>query len=98
MSNTLHDRHGEAVSRRAGCQRRQPDLPDWINCSRARQEVRRGIWQHSPPIGAALDVRTQHHVYRIVNREDGRVLITGPPELCPKPVLVPLNPNSEVER
>lgn len=41
-------------------------------------------------VGEKLDVETDHHVYQIENCGDGRVLIAGHPEYCPKPVLVDL--------
>jgi hypothetical protein len=39
-------------------------------------------------VGAILDVRTSNNVYRIENRGDGEVMISGHPEICPTPVLV----------
>ena len=35
-----------------------------------------------------VEVKTRHHVYRIENRGDGQVLISGHPEYCPEPVVV----------
>jgi hypothetical protein len=39
-------------------------------------------------VGAVLDVQTSNTLYRIENRGDGEVLISGHPEICPTPVLV----------
>ncbi len=46
-----------------------------------------GIDLETLPIGAVLEVRTGGHTYRMVNRGDGRVLISGHPRHCPVPVL-----------
>jgi len=40
------------------------------------------------PIGAKLEVDTGHTTYRLENRGQGQVLISGHPEFCPEPVLV----------
>jgi hypothetical protein len=43
------------------------------------------------PVGALLDVETTNTVYRIENRGDGDVLISGHPDICPQPVPVKLH-------
>ena len=40
------------------------------------------------PIGAKLEVETGHTTYRLENRGQGQVLISGHPEYCPEPILV----------
>lgn len=40
------------------------------------------------PIGATLEIETGHTTYRMENRGQGQVLISGHPEYCPEPVLV----------
>jgi hypothetical protein len=40
------------------------------------------------PVGALLDVETANTVYHIENRGDGGVLISGHPDICPRPVPV----------
>jgi len=35
--------------------------------------------------GVALEVKTRHHRYTIVNRGHGEALISGHPSLCPEP-------------
>jgi hypothetical protein len=47
-----------------------------------------GVGLDELPVGALLDVETANHLYRIENRGDGEVLISGHPEICPDPVLV----------
>lgn len=42
------------------------------------------------PVGAAVEVETNHHTYHVENRGDGKVLIAGHPDYCPEPVLVDL--------
>jgi hypothetical protein len=39
-------------------------------------------------IGAHLQIETGHTTYRLENRGEGKVLISGHPEYCPEPVLV----------
>jgi hypothetical protein len=39
-------------------------------------------------IGARLEVETGHTTYRLENRGEGKVVISGHPEYCPEPVLV----------
>jgi hypothetical protein len=50
-----------------------------------------GIHLDELPVGAVIDVETDHHNYRVENRGDGRALISGHPEYCPEPVLVDLH-------
>src|SRR5580698_11288034 len=50
-----------------------------------------GIYLDELPVGAVLDVETDHHSYRVENRGKGRALISGHPEYCPEPVLVELH-------
>lgn len=38
--------------------------------------------------GTMLEAETAHHTYRIQNRGDGKVMISGHPEYCPSPVAV----------
>ena len=40
------------------------------------------------PVGALLDVETVNTQYRIENRGNGEVLISGHPDFCPQPVPV----------
>jgi hypothetical protein len=53
-----------------------------------RAEVDGGIALDELPVGAVLEADTQHRTYRLENRGDGKVLISGHPEYCPEPVLV----------
>jgi hypothetical protein len=40
------------------------------------------------PVGAVLEADTQHRTYRLENKGDGKVLISGHPQYCPEPVVV----------
>src|SRR5579863_5226576 len=40
------------------------------------------------PIGAVLEVQTGHNVYRLENRGDGSMLMSGHPKYCPEPTVV----------
>jgi hypothetical protein len=51
----------------------------------AREE---GVSLDDLAVGAAVEVVTGHHTYRIENRGGGEVLISGHPVYCPEPVLV----------
>jgi hypothetical protein len=43
------------------------------------------------PVGAVLEVETGHSTYRVENRGEGKVLISGHPTYCPEPVVVDLH-------
>ena len=47
-----------------------------------------GVGVDDLPVGAVLDVETANTHYRIENRGEGKVLISGHPDICPAPVLV----------
>jgi len=46
------------------------------------------------PVGTVLDVDTANTHYRIENRGDGEVLISGNPDVCPEPVRVDFHGSS----
>jgi hypothetical protein len=46
------------------------------------------------PVGTVLDVDTANSHYRIENRGEGEVLISGNPEVCPNPVRVDFHGSS----
>jgi len=55
-------------------------------------EVRpEGVAVDELPVGAVLEVATGHSTYRVENRGEGKVLISGHPTYCPEPVLVDLH-------
>ncbi len=64
------------------------NLADNINDNICRSEIEGGVSLDDLPVGTRLEVDTKNHRYEIVNRGDGRVLISGHPEYCPEPVLV----------
>jgi len=50
--------------------------------------VSQGVDIDELAIGARLEVETGHNTYRLENRGEGKVVISGHPEYCPEPVLV----------
>lgn len=68
--------------------RPHPNFDDAINRAICLSEIAGGVMLDELPIGAILDVQTANTLYRLENRGDGEVLISGHPEICPEPVLV----------
>lgn len=68
--------------------RPHPNFDDAINRAICQSEIEGGVSLDELPLGAVLDVETANNMYRIENRGDGVVLISGHPEICPTPVLV----------
>ncbi|MCU1335963.1 MAG: hypothetical protein JWO19_1544 [Bryobacterales bacterium] len=68
--------------------RPHPNFDDAINRAICQSEIDGGVVLDELPIGAVLDVETANTLYRIENRGDGDVLISGHPDICPEPVLV----------
>jgi hypothetical protein len=68
--------------------RPHPAFDDAINRAICQSEIEGGVGLDQLPLGAILDVQTANNLYRIENRGDGEVLISGHPEICPTPVLV----------
>jgi len=54
----------------------------------APPEVNEGVYLDDLQEGAILEVETRHHRYTIVNRAQGKALISGHPVYCPDPVAV----------
>lgn len=67
------------------------NLDDAINRAICKSEMDGGVALDELPIGAVLDVQTANTLYTIENLGDGEVLISGHPEICPKPVVVNLH-------
>lgn len=59
-----------------------------INHAIWESELQGGIHLNDLPVGAVLEVNTANHQYRLENRGDGHVLISGHPEYFPEPLLV----------
>ena len=68
--------------------RPHPNFDDAINRAICQSEMDGGVCLDELPVGAVLDVQTSNTLYRVENRGDGEVLISGHPEICPTPVLV----------
>lgn len=65
-----------------------PNLADEINDAIVRSEIEGGVFLEALPVGARIEVQTENRFYRIVNRGQGKALISGHPQYCPRPVLV----------
>lgn len=65
-----------------------PNFDNAINRAICQSEMDGGVSMDELPVGAVLDVQTANTLYRVENRGDGEVLISGHPEICPTPVLV----------
>lgn len=58
---------------------------------RSLLESEDGVYLDELPLGAIIDVQTTNRAYRIENRGDGKVLISGHPTYCPEPTMVDLH-------
>ncbi len=65
-----------------------PNFDDAINRAICQSEIEGGVSLDELPVGAVLDVQTANTLYRVENRGDGEVLISGHPEICPTPIQV----------
>ncbi len=61
-----------------------------INHAICESELQGGIHLNDLPLGAVIEVETANHRYRLENRGDGQVLISGHPEFFPEPQLAHL--------
>ena len=68
-----------------------PNFDDAINRAICQSEIEGGVPLDALPLGAVLLVQTMYHLYRLENRGEGEVLISGHPRFCPEPVLVQLH-------
>jgi hypothetical protein len=48
-------------------------------------------------VGSVIEAETWHNTYRIENRGDGKILISGHPQYCPERVLVDLHGSTSGE-
>lgn len=65
-----------------------PHLSDEINHNICQSEIEGGVFLRHLPPGVMLDVETENRHYVLENMGDGKALIVGHPEFCPRPVLV----------
>jgi len=68
--------------------RPHPNFDDSINRAICQSEIEGGVHMDELPVGAVLNVQTANTLYRLENRGEGAILISGHPEICPDPVLV----------
>jgi hypothetical protein len=68
-----------------------PNFDSAINRAICQSEAEGGVSLNDLEVGAVLEVETGGHTYRIENRGEGKVLISGHPEYCPEPVLADLH-------
>ena len=65
-----------------------PNLDSGITRAIVQSEIEGGVSLNELPPGAVLEVQTKNTLYRIVNKGDGEVMISGNKTFCPEPVLV----------
>ena len=63
-----------------------PGLSDEINHNIIQSEIEGGVFLDHLPLGTELDLETENRHYRILNRGQGYVSISGHPKFCPKPL------------
>jgi hypothetical protein len=68
-----------------------PNFGPPIPSAAFQPEREEGVALDELPVGAVVEVDTNHHTYHVENRGAGKVLIAGHPEYCPEPVLVDLH-------
>jgi len=68
-----------------------PNFSDAINRNVVQSEIEGGVNLYDVPPGTVLEVQTQNHIYTIVHKAWGQVLISGHPEFCPSPVEVQIH-------
>jgi hypothetical protein len=61
-----------------------------INDAICESELQGGVHLNDLPVGAVIEVETANHQYRLENRGDGEVLVSGHPEFFPEPLLAHL--------
>lgn len=66
-----------------------------LNLTSPLIETEDGVYLDELPVGAIIDVETAHRTYRIENRGEGKVMISGHPSYCPEPVLVDLHGSTD---
>jgi hypothetical protein len=68
--------------------RPHPNFDDAINRAICQSEIEGGVSLNDLPVGAVLEIQTANTRYELEKCGDGKVLISGHPEICPTPVLV----------
>lgn len=61
-----------------------------LNRHICQSAIEGGVFLDDLNVGAVLEVETKNRVYRVENRANGRILISGHPKYCPGPVLAKL--------
>ncbi len=67
------------------------NLNDRVNHNIVQSEIEGGVYLADLPKGAAIEVETRNRSYLLVNRGEGKAMISGHPEFCPDPVLVTID-------
>ena len=65
-----------------------PNLNQKIDFPTERPGSTEGFYLDDLADGAAVEIETQHHHYRLVKRFDTHMRISGHPKFCPEPVEV----------
>jgi len=65
-------------------------LDSGISRAIVQSEIDGGVALDTLAPGALLEVQTKNTLYKLENKGDGKVMISGSPKYCPEPVLVDL--------
>lgn len=65
-----------------------PMLGDRVNSNLIRSEIEGGVRMRDLPVGGVLEIETQNRTYTLINRGNGKALLSGHPEFCPSPTKV----------
>ena len=65
-----------------------PALSDEINLNIGLSEAQGGVWMDDLPVGALVEMKTEHRSYLLENLGEGRMRIQGHERYCPDPVVV----------
>ena len=68
-----------------------PNFSDAINRNVVQSEIEGGVDLYDVPPGTVLEVQTRNHLYTIIHKAWGQVVISGHPEFCPDPVEVQIH-------
>jgi len=63
-----------------------------LNATLALGDARvEGVDLDELPIGTVLEIKTEHHSYRLENLGNGSAVISGHPKYCPEPLTVQIH-------
>ena len=65
-----------------------PHFSDRVNRNIVQSEIEGGVYLPNLPQGAAVEIETRNHTYRLVHCGENTVELSGHPTFCPEPVRV----------